>query len=399
MTVSRKSDRLGHVRAQKPLILAVIETVQKGGSSVAGFFLGRARSAERDSATPQGREEQVHLLMRRGRVAGMHGDLPMALSLFEEALRMLPDHTEAVEARAEALDMLGETASAGAAFDRYRELNASRRLGAPDRHYVWRHPRPSRADVLAYELVLRRVKKRLYPLIAQGNLLLSLGHPEAAIGYFDDALQLNGSLPEVKVLRACALMTAGKYVQAISALDAVLGAEPDDADALNTRGIAHMANGQVSQANADWSRQFDLLPESRASARACIALRMADYERALPEFEKALAREPGDPYWQLYRATAERRLGQAVRVAAPDAGAAWPAPLLALHAGTLDEAAVMARADNRQRRIEALFQLAVLAAGTDADKAAAKWREVMELAPVDMIEYAAARNELARLGN
>ncbi len=50
------------------------------------------------------------------------------------------------------------------------------------------------------------------------------------------------------------------------------------------------------------------------------------------------------------------------------------------------------------RRAEALFLLSALAAqrGDMAD-AAARWKEVVSIGIVDLIEYAAARNELARL--
>jgi hypothetical protein len=50
------------------------------------------------------------------------------------------------------------------------------------------------------------------------------------------------------------------------------------------------------------------------------------------------------------------------------------------------------------RRSEALFLLGALAAarGDQAD-AAARWKEVVAIGSVALIEYAAARNELARL--
>ena len=56
--------------------------------------------------------------------------------------------------------------------------------------------------------------------------------------------------------------------------------------------------GRLGAADADWRRQSELLPPEQASARACVSLRMADYEAALPSLQRALEKEPGDPYWR-----------------------------------------------------------------------------------------------------
>ena len=60
--------------------------------------------------------------------------------------------------------------------------------------------------------------------------------------------------------------------------------------------------------------------------------------------------------------------------------------------------AVFAEAATPGRRSEALFVLGALAANAgDRSVAATRWKEVLALGRPDLIEYAAARNELARL--
>ena len=59
--------------------------------------------------------------------------------------------------------------------------------------------------------------------------------------------------------------------------------------------------------------------------------------------------------------------------------------------------AVLAQADTTGRRAEALFQMAILKSATDPAAARSRWQEVVEQGPHDLIEYAAARNELARV--
>ena len=124
---------------------------------------------------------------------------------------------------------------------------------------------------------------------------------------------------------------------------------------------------------------------------------MADYQAALPELERALEKDPADPYWRLYRLTALHRLGRAAGIEVT-AGGAWPGPLLALHAGRLSADEALQQADNEARRAEALFQLGVLAWPRDPAEARRRWDEVVSLAPPALIEHAAACHELARHG-
>ena len=134
------------------------------------------------------------------------------------------------------------------------------------------------------------------------------------------------------------------------------------------------------------------------ASRACVALRLADYEKALPELERALEKEPRDPYWQLYRMTALRRLGRPLPESLP-ASEIWPAPLLRLHVKTAPAKELLDQADTPQQKAEALFQLGVLALPDDPAEARRRFDEVVSNASPSMIEYAAARHELARLGS
>ena len=108
-----------------------------------------------------------------------------------------------------------------------------------------------------------------------------------------------------------------------------------DADALGSRAVVLLALGRLAEANADWLRQLELLPQDRHDARACVWLRLASYEMALDELEPAVERSRGDPYLHLYYLTAARRLRVPIQ---PGSSAmdAWPGPLISLHEGKLD---------------------------------------------------------------
>ena len=92
------------------------------------------------------------------------------------------------------------------------------------------------------------------------------------------------------------------------------------------------------------------------------------------------------------------RLGRAadtrhVEAAAP---AAWPGPLLALHAGQLSAHEALAQAGNAAQKAEAMFQIGVLACSRDRAEARRWWQQVIDTTTSAAIEHAAARHEMAR---
>jgi tetratricopeptide (TPR) repeat protein len=295
----------------------------------------------------------------------------------------------------EALDLLGHIELAAEKYAAARQIRAETRPGAPDRHFVLRQRGQFRAELLAYTVVIRSLKKKILPYIARGNAYLASGYPEEALADYNRALKLKRNIPTVVALKGEALSKLGRYSEAVRSLSLALEARPNDAEVLGGRAIARIGLGTLEAANADWQRQFQLL-EGRASARACVALRMADWALALPELERALEKEPNDPYWHLYRLTARHRLRMPTDAANLPSIDAWPGSLLALHAGRATPDEILKRADTDGRRAEATFQLGVLAFDRDRKAAEAHWKDLVEHSSPSLIEHAAARNELAR---
>ena len=116
-----------------------------------------------------------------------------------------------------------------------------------------------------------------------------------ALDSYERALKVNAKLVEVLALKGEALSALGRYEEAIQIFDGVLAAHPKDGETLNARGIARAALGRLAEANDDWRRQFELLPQTSSAARACVAMRMANYSAAFNEFGLAVAKEPTTP--------------------------------------------------------------------------------------------------------
>lgn len=325
------------------------------------------------------------------------GDSERALGLYGEAIALTPDFVEAIEARAELLDMLGDKEQAGVGFAEARRLKATMRQGPPDRPFAVRARGNFLMEVGSYDIVLHSLRKNALPYLARGNAYLASGHPDAALSDYDKALQVKPGLLDAITLRAEALQRLARYDEALAAVDLVLATRSADAEALSTRAVILMALGRLDAANADLNRQLALLPTGQAAARGCVALRLASYEVAAAEFDSALLRHPDDAYWHLYRSVAEIRLGQPARgerLQIKDQ--AWPQLLLAFHAGQASEQAVMAQADSDDRRAESWFQFGVRAVGQDREAARQHWQQVVDHGAPSLIEHAAARNELAR---
>lgn len=348
-----------------------------------GLWRKRARRPEFLELDDPDPERQGQALFRRGRYRMRAGEIESALEDFERAVELLPSFAEAVASRAECLDMLGQVAPARPQYEKARQLWAEERVGAPDRSYLFRQQGRLTFEVESYELALKRIKTGSFPLSASGNANLARGRAEEALRFYDQALKIKDKDPALLALRGEALSMMGRYRQAIEAFTASLKANPKAPETLSGRAIALAAMGKIDRANADWRLQFSLLPETQPAARACVALRLADYDKALPELERAIARAPGDLYWALYRLTALKRLGRPLGTIEMPAGDAWPKPLFALLAGQAAPEDVLAAATTDGRRAEAQFQMD-------------RFKDVAERAPPALIEYAAARNELDR---
>lgn len=326
------------------------------------------------------------------------GDAESALQAFDKALILEPRLADAAIARAELLDAAGRAEEARADYERARRLWSELPPGAADRRYLFRRRGHFAFEIESYELVRSNVRNKVLPQIAHANALLLVGRLQEALDGYDSALKVKPDMPDLLALKGEALAALGRHAEAIELFDRVLGLQPADGETLNSRGISRMALGQVDAANEDWKRQLAGLPAGQSAARGCVAMRQGNYEAAFAEFAAAMAKEPGNPYWPLYRLTAGRLIGAVPDAIAPPANDHWPAPLLALRGGQATEQEALGLADTPARRAEALFQLGVLALAGNPAAARTYWGEIVERSDPALIEFAAARNELARLG-
>ncbi len=229
--------------------------------------LSTRRRQAADEWVPGGNGSEAEHLFLRATALFRTGDGETAIRLLRQAIEIAPGFSDAIEAEAEALDMGGDMAAASAKYEQARRLRQAGRPGAPDRHFVLRQQGSHTAEIVAYTGVLKSLKKFALPHLARGNAYLADRQPDLALADYERTLKLHPNSLDALALKGEALSALGRHTAALEVLDRVIAARPKDPEALNARGIAHMALGHVEQANGDWRQQLALL---RAPGRECL---------------------------------------------------------------------------------------------------------------------------------
>lgn len=148
-------------------------------------------------------EKKSERLFLRAKAMLRVGDKLMAAQLLKQASELDGMFFDAMEAQGEILDSIGDTVAAAAMYKRAREGRRNVRPGPPDRHFVLRQRGRFVAEVMAYDSVLRSLKKNTLPFLARGNAHLVAGRPELALADYERALRLKRdtlSTPEQKCI-------------------------------------------------------------------------------------------------------------------------------------------------------------------------------------------------------
>jgi tetratricopeptide (TPR) repeat protein len=370
--------------------------------SLADIVLEAWRKAIKHCGLPVRRriadELSVEGLYVRARACTHAGDFERSARLLAEVTAMAPTFAAAFEALGEVFDRMGKSDLSRHNYDVARKLRGHARPRNADRGFILRNQPSALHDIVAYTAVLRSGASKRGALIyaARGNAYLAHGRAKLALLDYGQALKLAPS-PEVGALRAEALAMLGRYTEAERAFDAAIAAGLLNAESHGGRAIVRLALGKLEDADSDWRQQLEMLAATCSAARACVLLRLADWEGALPELQAAINEDPTELHWRVYRVAASRRLGRPVEAGDLDgaSGNCWPAPLLALYANQLSPDDVLQRADDAARRAEAMFHIGV--AACDPAEAHRWWTRVVETTAPSVIEHASARHELARM--
>ena len=240
---------------------------------------------------------------------------------------------------------------------------------------------------------------------ALGSLLNSKGYFAAALPHAEKAVELDPANLRYRYNRGVVRAEHGRFAEAIADFDAALAADPKQAYAWLERGAAKLSLGDSAGARADWRKAAEVEPKLIWTRwyEATGDFVEGRFAAAAAGFDAVAAAEPGFVPAKLWRTIAHGRAGRRIETPEP-VSAEWPAAVLRLLQGELEEAALLTEAaddrisGDRRRIAEAHFFLAQRGL-IDGDSAAARdhlRRSLAILSPRHVWRIAAER-ELKQL--
>ncbi|MGC9348659.1 MAG: tetratricopeptide repeat protein [Anaerolineae bacterium] len=152
-------------------------------------------------------------------------------------------------------------------------------------------------------------------LCLRGNDRLQQGAFEAAIRFYDEAIELNPDYVAAYYNRGVAHERIGALSYATADYTRVIELDPDNALAYRQRGLAYVRQGDPERAVADYTTALEHEPDHAAiyHDRANAYYRTNAYGRAIADYNEAIRRRPDYVEAYLNRGLAYMALGDAPR--------------------------------------------------------------------------------------
>lgn len=244
------------------------------------------------------------LIARHPREADLHniagaahvgiGQLPAAITAYDESIRLRPDFADAFSNRGIALRASGRPADAVDSYDRAIRLK-------PDFAAAWYNRGIALQELGERDDALASYDKAVWlkPDYAEahgnrGNVLRELGRMEEAVAACDKAIRLRPSFAEAHSNRGIALRELKRLAEAVEAYDMAIRCNPDLADAYANRGIALRELGRLDEAVAAYDEAIRLNPDHAAAHanRANVLQDLQRFDEAAQSYSRAIALAP-----------------------------------------------------------------------------------------------------------
>jgi predicted O-linked N-acetylglucosamine transferase (SPINDLY family) len=220
-----------------------------------------------------------------------------ALALIGAALKINPDHAEALVNYGNALKQCGRAEDALASFDQALALKPDY-AGAPYNRAILL------ADLGRMDQALESYARALAirpdfaaALHERALLLQALKRNSEALADFDRLLALNADLTEAWNNRGVLLEDLSRFDEALASFDLVLGRNPNFAEAWHNRGNILGRLRRFDEALASYDRALALKPSVYPKAwinRGILLMEMRRFADAMDSFSRALAIDPDD---------------------------------------------------------------------------------------------------------
>jgi tetratricopeptide (TPR) repeat protein len=222
------------------------------------------------------------------------GDLARAQGIYEEVLRIQPQHFDA-------LNLLGVIAGqtknferAVALFGEAIEVNPANAAVYCNRGAALKELKQLHAALASYDRALALKADYAVAHYNRGNVLRELNQPDDALASYGRAITIKADYAEAHYNRGLVLQELEQFESALASYDRAIAIRPNYADAHYNRGLALQALRQHESALSSYDRAIAIKPEfADAYSNRGIALReLKRLEAALASHDRAIAIQP-----------------------------------------------------------------------------------------------------------
>ena len=385
-------------------------------------LMGRARvretagaltDAERDyaaviAADPSAKDPlTAQALSRRGTLRIARNDIAGGIDDLGEARRLDPRNPEPLKIRAAYFLQIGDL------FQAVTELTAALNLKSDDvdalvqRATAYARQKNLAPAVADFTAALKIVPTNTAALEGRGVALLQNNNTAAAAADFTALLALKPDDMSAYFLRANARLQLADWAGADADYTRVLAQKADDGESLLGRALARQFAADYTGAEADLSAILSAKPDAAQAlaTRGHVRFMAAKFDEAAADYTKAMTLPNAPADLALWHFIALRRTGAEASLAGQNTSdAQWPAPVAQYFLGAVSGDVLLALAqhapDPGARLCEVYFYLGEAALLQNSAAEAAKlFRAAVATNKLRFTEYAAAKAELARIGN
>lgn len=387
-----------------------------------GDLMGRARAretsgalteAERDyaaiiAADPLGKDPlSAQALSRRGTLRIARGDVAGGIDDLGEARRLDPRNPEPLKLRAAYFLRTGDLGQAVIELSTALSLNGNDIDALLQRATAYARQQNLAFAIADFTTALKIAPANTAALEGRGVALLQNNNAAAAAADFSALLALKPDDVAVSFLRANARLQLADWPGADADYTHVLAQKPKDGESLLGRALARQFVGNYAGADADLSAILAAQPDAAQAlaTRGHVRFMAAKFSDAAADYAKALTLPNAPNDLMLWQFLAIRRSGSDAPPAFEKMPAnRWPTPIAEYLLGSVTGDVLLTQAQNSPdpiaRLCEVYFYLGEAALlQNNAAEAAKLFRAALSTNKIRFTEFAAAKAEIARIGN
>ncbi|HEY2227481.1 MAG TPA: tetratricopeptide repeat protein [Xanthobacteraceae bacterium] len=262
----------------------------------AGTWFARTLATAGGEAADR-KSEDAEALFARGNALREQRRYDEALTSYDQALALAPDHAEALLTRGNALQALRRSAQALASYDKVVALRPDHADAFYNRAIALNELKRLEEAVASYDRAIALRPDYVLAFNNRGNALQVLKRFEEAVASYDRAIALKPDYADAFYNRGLALQALRRFAEALASYDRTIALAPPHPEVFNNRGNALAELERPAEALTSFDRALALSPSyAEAFSNRANALRMLDRcEEALASFDRALAIRPDHP--------------------------------------------------------------------------------------------------------